>query len=104
MKKPLILLIVIGLLGGGYIYASQNNMLPENTPKIVVPEFNIQGEPQDQLSAFSSRAQELGGYARNFIGSGIQTDDSQPSLSQKALDYGQYLYCKQVVTTYEVKE
>lgn len=101
VKKLSLLLIVIGLLAGGYVYASQNDLLPANTPKITVPEFNLQGSPQDQLTVLSSRAQELGGYAQNFVSSGIKTDETQPSLSQKALDYGQYLYCKQVVETYE---
>lgn len=103
MKILVIILIVAGLIGG-YAYANQQGWLPTNAPKIETPAVSLEGDVGAQLTVLSSRAQELGGHAQEFFSKGIQTDStSEQSLSQKAVDYGQYLYCKQVVTTYEAR-
>lgn len=101
--KLLILALVLLVLGGGYSYASQQPWFPGSAPKVDMPEVSLQGNPQDQLAILTSRAQELGGLAQGFIGTGIQKDTSDPSLSQQAMNYGQYLYCKQVVSSYEAQ-
>jgi hypothetical protein len=103
MKLFILALLAIGLIGG-YTYASQRQWLPSGAPKIELPAVTLQGTPQEQLGIFASRAQELGGLAQGFIGTSIQKDTSAPSLSQQAMNYGQYLYCKQVVSSYEAQQ
>ncbi len=114
MKKKLIIGLAIFLILAGYVYASYNNLLPENIPTIPkekieevktnTPTFNsVQGETQTQLEIFSARARELGSYAQEALKTGIQEDNSQP-VHEKAIEYGQYIYCKQVVESYEVNQ
>ena len=99
------------ILAGGYVYASHNKIVPENFPEVSAPLEKVQeikppeinGLPestQGQLEIFSSRAKELGNYAQDAIKTGIQIDDSEP-VHEQVIDYGQYIYCKQVVETYE---
>lgn len=101
--KLVILFGFLVFLVGGYAFASKQPWFPGNAPKVEVPTISLQGNPQDQLGILASRAQELGGLAQGFISAGIQKDTSDPSLSQQAMNYGQYLYCKQVVSSYEAQ-
>lgn len=98
MRKILLLILFFAFLIGGWWYASAQNLLPEQA-RLAIPDFN-QGESQDQLTVFGSRAQALGGYVQGFFSQNVQTNNQQ-SLGNKAVQYGQYLYCKQVVETYE---
>ena len=39
---------------------------------------------------------------QTFLGQAVQVDqESEKNLSEKAFDYGRYLYCQQVVQSYE---
>ena len=105
MKKLYIIFAVIGLLAVGYVYASQRGLLSPNTSGIPTEINTLQGNIGEQFSVLSSRAQELGGHVQNVLGNSVQVDkQSEQSLQQKAIDYGQYLYCKQVVESYEAKQ
>jgi len=114
MKKKLIIVLLLLLLAGGYVYAGYNGWLPQNFPtipkatidqfKTKVPAFNdLQGGTKDQLETVSSRAKELGSFAQDALGNTIQVDNSKP-LQEKAVEYGQYVYCKQVVESYEINQ
>lgn len=112
MKRRLIIIVLVAFLAaGGYVYASYNKMLPEKFPEVPLeiekfeeikpPEFDSLPETtKGQLETFSSRAKKLGNYAQDAIKTGIQVDDSEP-VHEQVIDYGQYVYCKQVVETYE---
>jgi hypothetical protein len=72
-----------------------------------------------ELQTLAERAQEVGGHAQNVLGSAIQRSDDgtlenplenaiQPATNQvpiheRALEYGRYLYCQEVVKEYELK-
>lgn len=101
--KILLILLALAMLFGGYTYANQQGWLPANAPKIHTPSLSLQGDLGTQVTTLSSRAQELGSHAQGFISTGVQVDTREQSLSQRAMDYGQYLYCKQVVTAYEAE-
>jgi hypothetical protein len=108
------LFIIIGILilaGAGYAYASYQGILPDQVPDLPkekleelvnkTPSFNsFQATTGDQLEVLSSRAKEVGNYAQDAFQLGIKEDTDQP-VHEKAIEYGQYVYCKQVVETYE---
>lgn len=60
----------------------------------------------EQLQTLSDRALDLGANASQILSSGsefrsiISTDSAKP-LHETAIEYGTYVYCKQVVQTYE---
>ncbi|OGJ37510.1 MAG: hypothetical protein A2383_00605 [Candidatus Pacebacteria bacterium RIFOXYB1_FULL_39_46] len=101
-RKIYITLAIIGLLVAGYIYFFKNNSLANN-PSLPIEIDALQGNISQQFAIMSSRAQEIGTQAKNVLGTSIQVDESSPSIQQKAIDYGQYLYCKQVVDSYEAR-
>ncbi len=105
MPKNLIrLLLILAILIGGYYFAQQQGVFGQEEAKIQT-EFNtLQGNAQEQFSTISDRAKVLGEQAKNVFSTGIQVDESQPSIQEKAIEYGQYLYCKQVVEGYEANQ
>ena len=63
---------------------------------------DLQGNTTDQLSTLSSRAKEIGEYAQNAFNSGVKVDEeNQTPLHERAIEYGQYIYCKQVIEDFE---
>jgi len=116
MKKRLIIILLVLALSAGYVYASYNSLLPKNLPTIPkstvdqfkdkIPTFNSFSSgtnTKTQLETVSSRAKELGSLAQDALGNTIQVDNSKP-LQEKAVEYGQYVYCKQVVESYEINQ
>jgi len=101
MRKLIRVLIILGLVAIGLIYLARKNALSKQSTDISTEINTLQGNIGQQLSVMSSRAQEIGNQAKNVLGSSIQVDESQPSIQQKAINYGQYMYCKQVVKNYE---
>jgi len=61
----------------------------------------------DQLKTLTERAGELGGHTRTLISTATPPQSDEESsgqskpLHQTAAEYGQYVYCKQVVESYE---
>lgn len=99
MRIALIILIAIGLVSG-YAYADHRNWLPEKQG-IHAPAFVLPTEVSQQFAVLSDRTKELGGHVQNAIGMGIQRDDRGKNMQERAIEYGQYMYCKQVVEVYE---
>jgi hypothetical protein len=103
-RKLLKLLIVLGLIIGGLFYLAQRNALSKEGASLTEEIDTLQGQMGQQFAVMSSRAQEIGNQAKNVLGTSIQVDESQPSIQEKAINYGQYLYCKQVVEGFESRE
>lgn len=126
-KKFFVLLSFIFLLVAGYVYADNRGFVPEQlsgltnkaqdasldkiqeitkeTPVINSLQNDLQGNTTDQLSTLSSRAKEIREYAQNAFNSGVKIDgENQTPLHERAIEYGQYVYCKQVVEDFEKKE
>jgi predicted membrane metal-binding protein len=55
-----------------------------------------------QAKVFANNAMETAKKTQTFLGQAVQVDqESEKNLSEKAFDYGRYLYCQQVVQSYE---
>lgn len=57
-------------------------------------------DAENSFSQLSQRTQEVSKHVGNVLGSSVEATNSTP-LHEKALEYGQYIYCKQVVSEYE---
>lgn len=60
-------------------------------------------DASSQLKILTARGQETGEMSSQVLGEFIQVneEDSEKSTSEKALEYGRYLYCQQVVKEWE---
>ncbi|HCR80976.1 MAG: hypothetical protein UX28_C0001G0042 [Candidatus Pacebacteria bacterium GW2011_GWA1_46_10] len=105
MKKIIALIAIIGAATAVYVYAQGNNIsLAEEVaslPKEAVQD--LQQTARESLGGLAEKAKELGTETKKVLGESVQVDESEPSFQQKAVEYGQYLYCKQVVESYERK-
>lgn len=127
-KLFLILLIVVGLSSGVYWANAQGYF--NNTPlaNISIPEIKLPSQISDkiklpekistdginkekideiaqdastQTKELATKAQEVGEHAQKILGTTVQEGEVQPPIHERALEYGQYIYCKEVVREYE---
>lgn len=109
------------VIGGGYFayHYWQNETLPEfSAGSIENLSGSVAGDSIDlgeisqnagsQFSTFTERAAKVGTHTRDFFSTAIQPNvadptgsDSAKPLHESAMEYGQYMYCKQVVDSYE---
>jgi hypothetical protein len=127
-KLLLVILLVVGL-GAGVYWANgqgyfENTPLasiswPENFPNIKIPSQvsekisseNIDQEKFDKITQDAAsqtqeltlKAQELGEHAQKVLGESVQENTDQPPIHEKVIEYGQYIYCKEVVKEWENK-
>lgn len=108
----LVVLLIAGYVG--YFYYS-NQKLPSLQDVITsvtslqsslpseAPELNtVSSDAASQLQTLGQRAGEVSQHAQQVLGTSIQKNEAaEKPLHQRALDYGQYMYCKQVVEEYE---
>lgn len=103
-------LIVIALIALGVSLP----FLIKETIAFTIPQLNktITIEPTDQatfkeeaatqITELSTRAQILGDNTEKVLSTAIQADtSSDSSMTDRAIEYGKYLYCKQVVADYD---
>lgn len=94
----------------------RQDLLPFKLPRLPnpasIPQFNqlsrnqqLQSaakQAQDQLQVTSEKFQAVSGNVQNVLGAAVQVNENETKTApEKALDYGKYLYCKQVVEDYE---
>lgn len=59
-------------------------------------------QAQTQLQATGEKFQTAASNTQKILGAAVQVNDKETKTGpEKALDYGKYLYCKQVVNDYE---
>lgn len=59
----------------------------------------------EQIKVMSERALEAGKVAKDFVAGSVQMDENEDKkLSERAFEYGQYIYCKAVVNDWEKQE
>lgn len=59
-------------------------------------------ESAAQISQLTERAQTLGSSTEKVLSTAIQADTaSDSSMANRAVEYGKYLYCQQVVEAYD---
>jgi hypothetical protein len=74
------------------------SQVSEKAPKVQ----NTTTDASSQLQTLTQRANEVGQHAQNVLGSSIQVNEEEKKpIHESALEYGQYIYCKQVVMDYE---
>ena len=58
----------------------------------------------EQIKHLSEKALEAGEITQSFIEEAVQTDEEgEKNISEKAFEYGRYVYCQQVVEDWENK-
>lgn len=108
----LIILLACGVVGITYATTKQPPTLQSITAtvtgitsKISETSPKVQGTTQDassQIQTLTQRASEVGQHAQKVLGTSIQVNEAEKKpIHQSALEYGRYIYCKQVVTDYE---
>lgn len=114
MKK--ILVIVLAVAAIGYVVAYSFGVLPQQvadltsnlftTGKEKLPELQ-QSLDQELLASRAAELSERGSQVlettSDVLENAVAVDESQPdgSLTDRAITYGRYLYCKQVVEDWE---
>jgi hypothetical protein len=129
LRKLLIISAACLLIFGTYKFAKAKNLLPsavfskieEAIPnKITLPWNqekaitwdNIKVNQEDleklgengltQIQILAEKAKEAGSVAQDFVEKSVQTEDtSSKNISEKAFEYGRYIYCQEVVKQYE---
>lgn len=124
--------IVLGLLliFGIYKFAKAKNWLPSHVfsqiekiipEKITLPwnkdkeirfdEIKFSQEDVDKIGAdgmsqiqiLGNKAKEAGEVAQDFVQEVVKVDENtDKNISEKAFEYGRYIYCQEVVKQYEV--
>ncbi|MBU1033332.1 hypothetical protein KKI22_00070 [Patescibacteria group bacterium] len=55
-----------------------------------------------QIKTLTEKAKEAGGVAQEFVQEVVKVDEnSEQNISEKAFEYGKYIYCQEVVKQYE---
>lgn len=55
-----------------------------------------------QIKILTEKAKEAGGVAQEFVEEAVKVDENgEQNISEKAFEYGKYIYCKEVVKQYE---
>ncbi len=122
MKKLLIIILILLLIPAlylGYLYATnkisdqqitdlKNNVTSGNFNLNQVDTKQIEPFTEDankQLETLTTRAEEVNEHITKVLGDSVQVneEEKEKNLSEKAFDYGRYLYCKQVVDEFEKK-
>lgn len=125
LKKLLLVILGVVAMGSGVYWAKSQGYF-DNTPlaQVSLPQLqlpslaslspknltknlnkenleNISKDAEQQTQTLTSKAKEVGEHAQNVLGDSIQADEEQPPLHERAIEYGQYIYCKGVVEEYE---
>jgi hypothetical protein len=62
---------------------------------------NLAADPGPELKILAERSKEVSEHAENVLGDTISVNEEAPPIHERALEYGRYLYCQQVVEDYE---
>lgn len=58
-----------------------------------------------QVKILATKAKEAGGVAQSFVEQVVKVDNNKDkNISEKAFEYGRYVYCQEVVKQYEVDQ
>ena len=112
LKKIIILAVVIALTYGGYVFAKQQSWLSEEKTALIDETLskintedlkNLGEDGLAEIKILSQKAKIAGGVAQEFAQDAIKVkENDDKSISDKAFEYGRYIYCQEVVKQYEV--
>jgi len=105
MKRILALLALGGLIIAVIINAKDSPAsLAEEADNFSQEKVQgVQENTKKQIAKVSDRVKEVGEQAKKVLGVAVKINEEEDagSIQQKAVEYGQYLYCKQVVDNYK---
>ncbi len=112
MKVVKILLLVIFLIiAAGYYLLKVNpemlTQLPFSETVFQLDQAELEkftSTASEELKIISERSKEVGEHAQNVLGSTIEVNEEKQPIHERAIDYGRYIYCQQVVEDYESRE
>lgn len=131
IKRLLIIIFVLVILGCGLIWADNHNYLSHpvfaKVSQLIkkIPLQNlaflqakknqtnnenlnkISQDVEEQAKILGQRAQETGQHVQQVLGTSIkvnETESGKKPLSTQALEYGRYIYCKSVVDDWEKQQ
>lgn len=98
------IVVILAILYGIYFAGSQGWLA--NTPfkNLDYQKFNfLQQENLEQTKVLTDRAKETGEHVQQILGDKVEVDEEQAEkpFHEKTIEYGRYLYCKQVVEDWE---
>lgn len=129
LRKLLIILLALALLFGAYrfarnkgwlsnkIFSQMEAALPDkvNLPwqkdkELTFDQIKFSQEDLDklgqnglsQIKILAEKAKDAGGVAQGFVEEAVKVDENKDkNISEKAFEYGKYIYCQEVVKQYE---
>lgn len=129
LRKLVVTIFALLLIFGIYKFAKAKNWLPSHVfskieniipNKIILPwnkdqeikldKIKFSQEDVDkigkdgltQIQILGNKAKEAGTIAQDFVQEVVKVDENtDKNISEKAFDYGRYIYCQEVVKQYE---
>jgi len=124
IKKPIVLITTTAVIAGSLYFAATQGYL-DDSPLEPIKNISFEGELPDsiniseiklpsrdevtdftqdatkQTKVLSSRASEVSEHTENILGATIEEGDEDLPIHEKALEYGRYIYCQEVVKDYQ---
>jgi len=103
MKKTFSFFIIAAIIGSGFYFAYKKNWIPQSIKDQVDKDAwqKISKDMKEQGGVLASKSAEAKTHLSQVLGESTDESDSTKAPHEKALEYGRYLYCKQVVEDYE---
>lgn len=99
-----------GLVKGSFFDQLEAQVAEINPYQGKAPEVNLDLEKLGeeglmQVQTLADKAKEAGGVAQDFVKEVVKVDENKDkNLSEKAFEYGRYIYCQEVVKQYDELE
>ena len=105
MKKLLNLVLVVIIVIVAIYFAGEQGWLNKTPLKnFDHQQLNVfSQQASEQTKVLTSKAKETGEHVQKVLGDNIEVNEAgqEKPLHEKTIEYARYLYCKQVVETYE---
>lgn len=109
--KVLGIVLLLGIILGGVSYASVQGYINKDIAQKIdlgqveqLKRLQLPENVNTQAQTLVERGGEIAGHTQNVLGTQITATEEKQPVSQRAFEYGRYLYCQQVVKDYETKE
>lgn len=99
-----------GLVKGSFFDQSEAAIAELNPWREKAPELNLDLEKLGadglmQVQTLADKAKDAGSVAQEFVEEVVKVDENKDqNLSEKAFEYGRYIYCQEVVKQYDALE
>ena len=103
--RILFFILLAAFIGGGIFYAKLQGYIHSDLLDRVdfsqLQQLEIATTAQEQTQTFLQRGNEVVSHTQNVLGTQITAEEEKTPISQRAFEYGRYLYCQQVIKDYE---